>query len=102
MTHTQTKKPYSPWMNAAEGCIRELNGGTSRKMLKTLRPFGIIALNWRNISVRAQSMTFTKPVERPPRPLCPAILLTSAISVNLAGMTGLCSVTMPLPSLTLK
>jgi hypothetical protein len=28
-------KPYSPWQQAAEGCIRELKRGSSRKMLQT-------------------------------------------------------------------
>ena len=36
--HQQQTEPYSPWMNAAEGCIRELKWGSSRKMLKTGSP----------------------------------------------------------------
>ncbi len=28
-------EPYSPWQQAAEGCIRKLKRGVSRKMLKT-------------------------------------------------------------------
>ena len=36
--HQRQTEPYSPWMNAAEGCIRELKRGTSRKMLKTGSP----------------------------------------------------------------
>ena len=36
--HLRQTEPYSPWMNAAEGCIRELKRGTSRKMLKTGSP----------------------------------------------------------------
>jgi hypothetical protein len=31
-------KPYSPWQQAAEGCIRELKRGVSRKMMKTESP----------------------------------------------------------------
>jgi hypothetical protein len=37
--HQGQTKPYFPWMNAAEGCIRELKRGTSRKMLKTSSPW---------------------------------------------------------------
>jgi len=36
--HLRQTEPYSPWMNAAEGCIRELKRGTSRKMIKTGSP----------------------------------------------------------------
>ena len=36
--HRRQTEPYSPWMNAAEGCIRELKRGSSRKMLKTRSP----------------------------------------------------------------
>ncbi len=31
-------EPYSPWQQAAEGCIRELKCGVSRKMIKTGSP----------------------------------------------------------------
>ena len=33
--HQRTIKPYSPWQQAAEGCIRELKRGVSRQMLPT-------------------------------------------------------------------
>jgi hypothetical protein len=33
--HASQTEPYSPWQQAAEGCIRELKRGVSRKMLKT-------------------------------------------------------------------
>ncbi len=33
--HTRQTEPYSPWQQAAEGCIRELKRGVSRKMIKT-------------------------------------------------------------------
>jgi hypothetical protein len=36
--HGQQIEPYSPWQNAAEGCIRELKRGVSRKMMKTGSP----------------------------------------------------------------
>jgi hypothetical protein len=36
--HKRQTEPYSPWMNAAEGCIRELKRGASRKMLKAGSP----------------------------------------------------------------
>jgi hypothetical protein len=36
--HKQQTKPYSPWMNAAEGCIHELKRGASQKMLRTGSP----------------------------------------------------------------
>jgi hypothetical protein len=29
--HPQVTEPYSPWQQAAEGCIRELKRGSSRK-----------------------------------------------------------------------
>jgi hypothetical protein len=36
--HLQQTEPYSPWMQAAEGCIRELKRGVSRLMIRTGSP----------------------------------------------------------------
>jgi hypothetical protein len=36
--HARQTKPYSPWQQAAEGCIHELKRGVSRKMMKTGSP----------------------------------------------------------------
>ena len=36
--HLRQTEPYSPWQQAAEGCIRELKRGVSRKMIKTGSP----------------------------------------------------------------
>jgi hypothetical protein len=36
--HLRQTKPYSPWQQAAEGCIRELKRGVTRKMIKTGSP----------------------------------------------------------------
>jgi hypothetical protein len=36
--HTRQTEPYSLWQQAAEGCIRELKHGVSRKMIKTGSP----------------------------------------------------------------
>ncbi|KAL7530108.1 hypothetical protein ACHAXR_003313, partial [Thalassiosira sp. AJA248-18] len=36
--HLKQLEPYSPWSNAAEGTIRELKRGASRRMLKTGTP----------------------------------------------------------------
>ena len=36
--HLRQTEPYSPWQQAAEGCICELKGGVSRKMIKTGSP----------------------------------------------------------------
>ena len=36
--HLTQTEPHSPWMNNAEGCIRELKKGSSRKMIKTGTP----------------------------------------------------------------
>jgi hypothetical protein len=36
--HTRQTEPYSPWQQAAEGCIRELKRGVSQKMIKTGSP----------------------------------------------------------------
>jgi len=36
--HLKQTEPYSPWMQAAEGCIRELKRGVSRLMIKTGSP----------------------------------------------------------------
>ncbi len=36
--HLQQTEPHSPWMNATERCIHELNDETSCKMLKTGSP----------------------------------------------------------------
>ncbi len=33
--HLHVTKPYSPWQQAAKGCIRELKQGVSHKMIKT-------------------------------------------------------------------
>jgi len=33
--HLRQTEPYTPWQQAAEGCIRELKRGVSRKMIKT-------------------------------------------------------------------
>ncbi len=60
--HPRVTEPYSPWQQAAEGCICELKRGSSRK--KWLRPdhsnvCGTTALSLRNMSALAQAMTFT-------------------------------------------
>ncbi len=36
--HARQTEPYSPWQQAAEGCIRKLKRGVSRKMIKTSSP----------------------------------------------------------------
>jgi hypothetical protein len=36
--HLRQTEPYSPWMQATEGCIRELKRGVSRLMIKTGSP----------------------------------------------------------------
>jgi hypothetical protein len=36
--HPQVTEPYSPWQQAAEGCIRELKRGSSQKMIKIGSP----------------------------------------------------------------
>ncbi len=36
--HPRVTEPYSPWQQAAEGCICELKRGSSRKMIKTGSP----------------------------------------------------------------
>jgi hypothetical protein len=36
--HPRVTKPYSPWQQAAEGCIREVKRGSSRKMISTGSP----------------------------------------------------------------
>ena len=36
--HLKQTEPYSPWMQAAEGCIRVLKRGVSRKMIRTGSP----------------------------------------------------------------
>jgi hypothetical protein len=36
--HLRTTEPYPPWQQAAEGCIRELKRGVTRKMVKTGSP----------------------------------------------------------------
>jgi hypothetical protein len=36
--HARLTEPYSPWQQAAEGCIHELKWGVSRKMIKTSSP----------------------------------------------------------------
>ncbi len=36
--HARQTEPYSPWLQATEGCIRELKWGVSHKMIKTGSP----------------------------------------------------------------
>ncbi len=36
--HARQTETYSPWQQAAEGCIHELKHGVSRKMIKTGSP----------------------------------------------------------------
>lgn len=36
--HLRVTEPYSPWQQAAEGCIREIKRGSSRKMISTGSP----------------------------------------------------------------
>jgi hypothetical protein len=36
--HARETEPYSPWQQAAKGCIRKLKRGVSRKMIKTGSP----------------------------------------------------------------
>ena len=36
--HAVTTEPYSPWQQAAEGCIKQVKLGSSRKMLKSASP----------------------------------------------------------------
>jgi hypothetical protein len=36
--HARQTEPYSPWQQAAEGCIHELKQGVSHKMIKTGSP----------------------------------------------------------------
>jgi hypothetical protein len=36
--HLRVTEPYSPWQQAAKGCIRELKRGVSRRMIKTGAP----------------------------------------------------------------
>jgi hypothetical protein len=36
--HARQTEPYSPWQQAAEGCIHKLKRGVSRKMMKTGSP----------------------------------------------------------------
>jgi hypothetical protein len=36
--HARQTEPYSPWQQAAEGCIHKLKSGVSRKMIKTSSP----------------------------------------------------------------
>ncbi len=36
--HARQTEPYSPWQQAAEGCICKLKRGVSRKMIKTSSP----------------------------------------------------------------
>jgi hypothetical protein len=36
--HPRVTEPYSPWQQAAEGCISKFKWGSSRKMIKTGSP----------------------------------------------------------------
>ena len=58
--HPRMTEPYSPWQQAAEGCIRELKRGSSRKMLRCGSPnhYGTIALSLRLLFVLTQAMIY--------------------------------------------
>ena len=80
--HPRMTEPYSPWQQAAEGCIRELKRGSSRKMLRTGSPKPL----WDHcleLEALVRSNTsndiFMTNGQQP---------LISAILLNLAGMTG--------------
>jgi hypothetical protein len=36
--HLRVTKPYSPWQQAAEGCIRKIKRGSLRKIISTSSP----------------------------------------------------------------
>ena len=36
--HLVTTEPYLPWMQAAEGCVKQVKLGSSRKMMKSGSP----------------------------------------------------------------
>ena len=48
--HLRQIEPYSPWMNAAEGSIRELKRGAGIKMEKAGSPksYGITCWSWKH------------------------------------------------------
>jgi hypothetical protein len=54
--HPQVTEPYSPWQQAAEGCIRELKRGSSRKPDHP-SICGTTALSLRHMPTLAQAMT---------------------------------------------
>ncbi len=53
-------EPYSLWQQAAEGCIREIKRGSSRKIISTgsPNPIGTTALSLKLLCVLARAMTF--------------------------------------------
>jgi hypothetical protein len=59
--HAGQTEPYSPWQQAAEGCIRKLECGVSHKMIKTGSPrdYGTIALNLKRLSAHQPVTMFT-------------------------------------------
>jgi hypothetical protein len=40
--HPRVTEPYSPWQQAAEGCIRELKRGSLQKMIKNGSPKSLL------------------------------------------------------------
>jgi len=58
--HLRVTEPYSPWEQAAEGCIREIKRGSSRKMIRTgsPKPYGTTALSSKLLCILARAMTF--------------------------------------------
>jgi hypothetical protein len=60
--HAKQTEPYSPWQQAAEGCIHKLECGVSSKMIKTGSPPGhyeTIALNLKCLSAHQPVTMFT-------------------------------------------
>jgi hypothetical protein len=97
--HPRVTEPYSPWQQAAEGCIYELKGDPLEKWLRPDHPSvcGTTALSFRHMSALAQAITSIWPLTKCLRPLWLGILPTSVTLLSLAGMTGLCfEITNPL------
>jgi len=51
--HLRQTEPYPPWQQAAEGCIRELKQGVSRKMIAALNDLDVKVGNALNAYITA-------------------------------------------------
>ena len=91
--HLVTTEPYSPWMQAAEGCIKQVKPGSSRKMIRTGSPKPL----WDHClelegGIRSHAaLDIYRLARQVPETRMTGRQGTSATSASLSGSSGLCT-----------